>query len=398
MKVLNAILLAVLICLTGSLRLQAQQAKVNLDWNPQKNTENLIPFDANLISPDVRDDRTAVFSLKAPEAKSVELAGVALLTAMGVQKGNVPFKKGDDGIWTLAVGPLRPGMYQYHLVVDGMIIADPNNCYAVDTGMPPLSTLIIHGDGPNYYDAKNVPHGTVTRLFYHSGVTNGEREMFVYTPPGYDRNKTYPVLYLVAGSGDQTDDWTYDGRVNFMMDNLLAEGKVVPMVIAMPNNQVLHRRHPKHTELTFDLFEAELRKHIIPVVEASYNVRKDPRGRALSGLSMGGRHTMFVGFRSLDLFANFGILSAGDVESEKLIPKFLNDPDVNKKVAYLFVGQGTYEAKAGPMGDRVAALHNALDAHKITHEYYVGGDGAHEWTTWRHLVYYRFLPNLWRTK
>ena len=267
MKMLKAILPAVVICLTGSLSLEAQQAKVNLDYNPQKNTENLIPFSATLLSPDVRDDRTAIFRIKAPDAKQVELAGVAVLTAIGTQK-NVPFTKGGDGIWSLTVGPLRPGMYQYNFIVDGLKIADPNNCYAVDTGMPPLSTLIIHGDGPAYYDAKNVPHGLVTRHVYHSTVTNGEREMFVYTPPGYDRGKTYPVLYLVGGSGDQADDWVFDGRVNFMMDNLLAEGKAVPMVIAIPNNQVVHRTSPKHTDLTFDLFEAELRKHVIPLVEA----------------------------------------------------------------------------------------------------------------------------------
>jgi enterochelin esterase family protein len=182
-----------------------------------------------------------------------------------------------------------------------------------------------------------------------------------------------------------------------MLDNLLAEGKAVPMVIAIPNNQVIHRNHPKHADLTFDLFEQELRKHVIPVVEANYNVRKDPRGRALSGLSMGGRHTMFVGFRSLDLFANFGILSAGDVTAEKTIANFLNDPNVNKKVDYLFVGQGTEEAK-GAMGNRTTALKQALDNHKINHEYYVGGYAGHDWSTWRHLLYYRFLPNLWRKK
>jgi len=160
---------------------------------------------------------------------------------------------------------------------------------------------------------------------------------------------------------------------------------------------VIHRNHPKHVELTFDMFEAELRKHVIPLVEGAYSVRKDPRGRALSGLSMGGRHTMFIGFRSLDLFASFGLLSAGDVDAEKSVAKFLNDPDVNKKVAYLFVGQGTEEAK-GQMGARAVALHNALDAHNIRHEYYVGGYAGHDWSTWRHLLYYRFLPNLWRSK
>jgi enterochelin esterase-like enzyme len=373
-----------------------QQANINLDHNPQKNTENLIPFSANLNSPDVRDDGTVTFRLRAPDAKQVALSGVALMTALG-KTGSVPFTKGANGIWELTVGPLKPDMYVYNLVVDGIRMADPNNTVAGFTAMPPYSQLVVHGSGPAYYDARNVPHGTVTRHVYHSNVTEGERELYVYTPPGYTRSKRYPVLYLVGGSGDLPSNWIYDGRANFMEDNLLAEGKAVPMVIAIPNNQVIHRNHPQHAERTFKLFEAELRQHVIPLVEREYSVRKDPKGRAISGLSMGGRHTAFVGFNSLDLFANFGVLSAGDPDSEKVFAKFLNDPDANKKVDYLFVGQGTEEAK-GQMGVRCVALHQALLNHKITHEYYVGGYGGHDWATWRHLLYYRFLPNLWRKK
>jgi enterochelin esterase family protein len=190
-------------------------------------------------------------------------------------------------------------------------------------------------------------------------------------------------------------NWIYDGRVNLIMDNLVAENKAAPMLIVIPNNQVLHRNHPKHTELTFKLFEAELRQHVIPLVEREYAVRREPKGRALSGLSMGGRHTMFVGFNALDLFASFGVLSAGDVDSEKSLAKFLNDPEVNTKVDYLFVAQGTAEAQ-GRMGERCLALHNALERHDITHEYYVGGYGGHDWATWRHLLHERFLPGLWR--
>lgn len=372
----------------------SQQANINLDYNPQKNAENLIPFSASLNSPDVRDDGTVVFRLKAPAAKEVRLTG-PVLTAIGKSVKAVPFTKGDDGVWSLTVGPLRPDMYIYYLDVDGVRMADPNNTVAGFTAMPPYSQLVVHSNGPAYYDARNVPHGTVARHVYHSDVTGGERELYVYTPPGYDRAKQYPVLYLVGGSGDLPSNWVYDGRVNFMMDNLLAEGKAIPMVIAIPNNQVVHRNNPKHTELTFKLFEAELRKQVIPLVEREYSVRRDPKGRALSGLSMGGRHTAFVGFNSLDLFASFGVLSAGDVDSEKSFSKFLNDPDVNKKVDYLFVGQGTLENE-GALGARCAALHQALVNHNITHEYYVGGYGAHDWSTWRHLLYYRFLPNLWR--
>ncbi len=383
-------------CLLVPVLARPQQANVNLDFNPQKNTENLVPFSASLNSPDVRDDGTVTFRLRAPSAKEVRLTGVAVLTALGRSGRPVPFTKGDDGVWTLTVGPLQPDMYIYYFNVDGVQLADPNNTIAGFTAMPPYSQLVVHSNGPAYYDARNVPHGTVTRHVYHSDVTGGERELYVYTPPGYDRSKRYPTLYLVGGSGDLPSNWVYDGRVNFMMDNLLAEGKAIPMVIAIPNNQVVHRNNPRHTELTFKVFEDELRKHVIPLVEREYSVRREPKGRALSGLSMGGRHTMFVGFNSLDLFASFGVLSAGDTDSEHALSKFLNDPDVNKKIDYLFLGQGTKEAGAGGLGARCEVLHQALLNHKITHEYYVGGYGAHDWSTWRHLLYYRFLPNLWR--
>lgn len=373
----------------------AQQANVNLDFNPQKDTEGLTPFSAPLNSPEVHDDRTVTFRLKAPKAQEVKLAGVALLTGLGRGNEQVPFTKGEDGIWTLTVGPLRPDIYAYHLNIDGVQVADPNNTYAAFTAMPPYSQLVVHGEGPAYYDAKNVPHGNLTRHVYHSEVTKGEREMYVYTPPGYDPKQSYPVLYLVGGSGELPSNWIYDGRANFILDNLLAEGKAKPMLIAIPNNQVIHRNHPQHTELTFDIFEQELRNHVIPLVDQSYSTIKTPQGRAISGLSMGGRHSMFIGFRSLDLFANFGILSAGDGDAEKTLSAFLNDPDINKKVDYLFVGQGTEEAK-GFFGGRVKALIDALDNHQIDYEYFEGGYGGHDWSTWRYLLHERFLPNLWR--
>jgi enterochelin esterase family protein len=373
----------------------AQQSNVNLDWRPHLNTENLNPFSAPTNSPEVFNDHTVIFRLKAPEAKKVSLQGVHILAALGRGRQPVPFEKGADGIWTLKVGPLKPDMYVYQFNVDGMVITDPSNTIAAFTAMPPYSHVVVHGDGPSYYDAKDIPPGTVTRHIYHSNVTNGMRDLYVYTPPGYDPQKTYPTLYLLGGSGELPSNWMYDGRANLILDNLIAEGKAVPMVMVLPNNQVIHRNHPQHTELTFKLFEKELRDHIIPLVESNYNVRKDPKGRALSGLSMGGRHTIFCGFNSLDLFANFGVLSAGDNDSEKSLSAFLNDPKINDKITYLFIGQGDQEAQ-GPLGARVEGLRKALDNHKIKYEYYVGGGMGHDWSTWRHLLYYRFLPNLWR--
>jgi enterochelin esterase family protein len=371
-----------------------QQANVNLDYNPHKDTEGLIPFSAPLNSPDVKDDHTVTFRLKAPEAKEVSLTG-AVLTELDKGREGIPFKKGADGIWTLSIGPLTPDIYMYHFKVDGMQICDPSNSYAAFTAMPPYSEVVVHGEEPAYYDAKNVPHGSVTRHMYHSDVTNGERELYVYTPPGYSPDKEYPVLYLLGGSGELPSNWIYNGRANLILDNLLAEGKAVPMIIVIPNNQVIHRNHPKHVELTFDIFEKELRHHVIPMVDESYSTIKAPDGRAISGLSMGGRHAMFIGLRSLDLFGSFGILSAGDVTAEKTLAPFLNDPDANEKVDYLFVGQGVKEA-TGFFNNRVQGLVDALKNHHIEHDYYVGGHGGHDWGTWRHLLYYRFLPNLWR--
>lgn len=382
-----------MLLLAGTQWVCAQQAHVNLDWNPQKNTQNLLPFGANVISPEVRDDHTVTFRLKAPDAKQVMLTGGPILLALKA-KDPIPFQKADDGLWSLTVGPIKPDIYVYKFIIDGVQVVDPNNTLTGFNDQPGYSNLVVQGDGPAYYDAKPVPHGAVTRHIYHSDVLNGEREIYVYTPPGYSPKKKYPVLYLVGGSGELASGWALDGRANLIADNLIAEGKMVPMLIAMPNNQVVHRSDPNHTEKTFPLFDEELKKQIIPFVEKNYSTRADRKGRALAGLSMGGRHTQLVGLKSLDLFSSFGVLSAGDLETEKVSAALLNDPAANQKIDYLLVGQGTGEVET--IGKRAVALHEALQKHNIKHEYYVGGEGAHDWGTWRHLLYYRLLPNLWR--
>lgn len=374
----------------------AQQAQVNLDWNPQKNTQHLTPFGASVVSPEVRDDHTITFRVKAPDAHDVALGGGPILLALQAKKP-VPFVKGEGGVWTLTVGPVKPDVYVYKIVIDGVSAPDPNNTFTGFGAQPGYSSVIVHGDGPAYYDARNVPHGSITRHIYHSDVTGGERELFVYTPPRYDprsRRAPFPVLYLLGGSGELASGWMLDGRANLIADNLIAEGRMAPMVIVMPNNQVVHRSDPKHGELTFSLFEQELRKSIVPLVEAQYNVRRDRKGRALAGLSMGGRHTLFVGLENgLDLFSSFGVLSAGDLNVEKMMPKFLGDPKANDKVDYLLLAQGKAEETPG---SRTVVTREVFEKHKIRHEYYAGGDGAHDWGTWRHLLYYKLLPGLWR--
>jgi enterochelin esterase family protein len=373
---------------------RAQQAHVNLDWNPHKNVQNLNPYGASVISPEVRDDGTVTFRLRAPDARAVALTGGPILLAIGRGNTPIPFEKGADGTWTLTVGPLKPNLYIYRLLVDGVAVVDPNNTLTGFADQPGYSTVVVHGEGPAYYDAKTVPHGNVTRHVYHSTVLNGEREMYVYTPPRYDRTRKYPVLYLLGGSGELASTWNIDGRAGFIADNLIAARQALPMIIAMPNNQVVHRRDPKHTELTFRLFERELRQHIIPLVDTAYSTEATPLGRAIAGLSMGGRHAQLVGFKSLDLFRSFGILSAGDPDSETSTAEFLNDPAINQKVAYLFVGLGTHENQPT---NRTVVFHQILEKHRVAHDYYVGGDGGHDWGTWRAHLFY-MLPKLWRSK
>jgi len=384
--------------------LPAQQAHVNLDWAPHRNTERLTPYGANVISPEVDEQRRVTLRVRAPQAKEVLLAPSPLLLATG-EKKPLAFTAGASGVWTLTTKPLAANIYVYKLLIDGVSTADPGNTVAGFGNQPPFSEVVVHGAAPAFYDARPVPHGTIARHIYHSEITQGERELYVYTPPGYDAKRRYPVLYLMGGSGELASGWMLYGRVNWILDNLIAEGKAQPMLVAMPNNQVLHRSHPQHVELTFKAIEAELRRHVVPFVDKHYATRADRDHRALSGLSMGGRHTQIAGFRCLDLFSAFGVLSAGDVEAEKSNPEFFADPGVKKKIRYLLIGYGSFEEQPlnagtsgprGSIGERSRALHASLDKHGVPHELYSGGEGAHDWGTWRHLLHAKLLPSLWR--
>jgi enterochelin esterase family protein len=368
---------------------RAQQDHVNIDWAPQKNTENLVPLSANIISPEVHDDHTVIFRLRAPQATDVRLTGNVL--GRLTRERSLPLVKDADGVWSLTIGPLAPNIYLYHFLIDGVNTADPNNTYAGFANMPPFSMVWVHGDGPAFYDARPVPHGDLVTHFYHSPVTNGERYLLVYTPPGYDPTKAYPVLYRMGGSGDLPETWTMHGQVNFILDNLLAEGKITPMLVVIPNNQLVHRMNPRHTELSFPLTEREFIEAILPYVESRYKVIDSPHARAISGLSMGGRHAQYVGLRHLNKFGSIGLLSAALPLADT--PVLHTPKAVNDSLDYFFVGAGPFETFPRA---RHEVLHQQLDSLGVRHEYYVGGPGAHDLQTWRHLLYERFLPNLFK--
>ena len=372
-----------------SCALYAQQSHVNIQYDPQRNTENITPFSAQVISPEVFDDHTVTFRVKAPDAHDVRLTG-SMFVGQEARK-QVPFTKGDDGIWTLTIGPLKPEIYLYYIIIDGVQNVDPNNTFTGHAAMPAFSMLFVHGDEPAWYDPKpDVPHGSITTHYYKSSVTGQLRDMMVYTPANYNPKKKYPVLYLMGGSGDLTETWVMHGRANWILDNIIAEGKAKEMIVCFPNDQMVTRNHPQHTELAFPLIEKELIQCVIPFVESHYSCIKDRHARALSGLSMGGRMSQYVGLRNLDVFGSIGLLSAAIDVSETPV---LQEKDVNSKIDYLFVGGGTYETGFMARHER---LHEQLDKLGVKNDYYVGGGGAHDLVTWRHLLYDRFLPNLWR--
>ena len=372
-----------------SCALYAQQSHVNIQYDPQRNTENITPFSAQVISPEVFDDHTVTFRVKAPDAHDVRLTG-SMFVGQEARK-QVPFTKGDDGIWTLTIGPLKPEIYLYYIIIDGVQNVDPNNTFTGHAAMPAFSMLFVHGDEPTWYDPKpDVPHGSITTHYYKSSVTGQLRDMMVYTPANYNPKKKYPVLYLMGGSGDLTETWVMHGRANWILDNIIAEGKAKEMIVCFPNDQMVTRNHPQHTELAFPLIEKELIQCVIPFVESHYSCIKDRHARALSGLSMGGRMSQYVGLRNLDVFGSIGLLSAAIDVSETPV---LQEKDVNSKIDYLFVGGGTYETGFMARHER---LHEELDKLGVKHEFYSGGGGAHDLVTWRHLLYFKFLPHLWQ--
>ena len=273
--------------------------------------------------------------------------------------------------------------------LDGVNVVDPSNTITGNAAQPAFGLLWVHGDAPAFYDAKNVPHGDVTQHYYYSPVTNGVRSMLVYTPPGYDAARRYPTLYLMGGSGEIADSWVRLGLANFIMDNLLEEGKATPMIIVMPNNQIVHRSHPQHAELSFPMMEREFKEVILPYVEGRYSVTNNANARAIAGLSMGGRHAQYVGLRNLDLFGNIGIFSAAMPIDETPV---LREANFNSRINYLFLGAGTNETTPT---SRHQVLHDQLVELDVKHEYLVGSRGAHDFTAWRFLLHH-FLQKLWQ--
>ncbi len=371
--------------------------------------------------PRVDSQRRATFRVSAPDAQKV---------AVDVRGGAGIFDmtRGADGIWSVTTAPLAPGFHYYCLVINGVCVADPmSESFFGYARM--MSGIDVPEAGVDFYDAKPVPHGDVRSKWYYSRVTNAWRQANVYTPPGYDAGNTrYPVLYLQHGAGEDQRGWVVQGRMNFILDNLIASGAARPMIVVMDNGgtggggrgrgatpapggapaaaagapSAAPAAQPPGAPGAAPaagrgagrgpanpIFERIMITELIPLIDSTYRTRAARDSRAMAGLSMGAGQTYQITLNNLDTFAYIGAFSGG---GDAAHPAFADAGAFNKKVQLLFVSTGSEEA--GLM-TRLKDLRSAWDKAGVTHVYYEAPGTAHEWQTWRKSLY-GFVPLLFR--
>jgi enterochelin esterase-like enzyme len=355
---------------------------------------------AAVRSPEVLADGRITFRLLAPNATDVVL--------QGNWAGGRDLKMTRDtaGVWSVTTAALQPELWAYTFSVNGVRTLDPRNYNVVRDGVGFMNTLLVPGDASAVFQARAVPHGTMTTQWFQSADMKAARRMIVYTPPGYEGSTArYPVLYLLHGSGGDEAAWPDMGVANVIMDNLAAAGRIKPMIVVMPNaywNETASldvagpRTAPPpgvgsgNTE--FAPHERAIVNDIIPFVEKHYRALAGRENRAIAGLSMGAGIAMNVGLKRLDVFASVGIMSSGTFGRavngvvpganllEQVSPGFFADPAAtNKKLKVLFFSCGTED-------NRIEALTKVeadLRTRKIdfTFKRY---PGEHEWKVWRH--------------
>jgi enterochelin esterase-like enzyme len=358
---------------------------------------------APVVSPEVSNG-SITLRYRAPNAKEIVVAGE-------LDGKPHPMTRGSDGVWSVTIGPLPPDIYTYAFTVDGVTALDPQNANTkLGYGtFGAVSVVQVPGDGPQFYDSRPVPHGEVRIRPYESKSLGVSRTMWVYTPPGYEQGKDYPVLYLLHGAGDVESGWTLIGRANLILDNLIADKKATPMVVVMPLGHAIQSFWTGPSKVLPDPVSEEfarggldavitammagdgkgglspvtrdLVEDVMPEVERTFKVAKTPARRAIAGLSMGGGQTLNVAFSRPELFHYVAIMSgAVSARAEQIYPKFLGDAAaVNKAFKLLWVGVGKDDTLTGP-GDR--AFEAMLTSRGITHTNRVI-EGRHEWTVWR---------------
>lgn len=365
--------LSLLITLAITLNIRAQD-----ETGAVSAVTNVLNSEYPKILPDLR----VIFKIKAPEAKNVQ---VQIRKLYDLTKDN-------SGIWSVITDPQEPGLHYYSLLIDGVSVADPASESFYGSGKM-MSGIDIPEAGIDFYNVKDVPHGTVSQRRYFSDKSGSWRRLFVYTPPDYDKNSTkkYPVLYIQHGAGEDERAWINQGKLDIILDNLFAEGKSKPFIVVMANEYIINdigKGYNTETTNSFmDLFGSDLRTNIIPFIEKNYRVVSDREYRAIAGLSMGGGIALREGLLNQDLFATVGVFSTsgfrgkdGEIfDAEKQIPGILtNTEKFNKSLKLFYITSGEQD----PSFDyTVRTVKKFRDSGlKVEFNSY---PGAHEWQVWR---------------
>jgi enterochelin esterase-like enzyme len=354
----------------------------------------------NAEYPRVSADGRVTFRVVATTAQKVQVQpGPAGGVDSGLGKGPYDMARDPEGAWTVTTPPAVPGLHYYWLLVDGVAVNDPSSetyfGYHKQT-----SAVEVPEPGVDFYQARDVPHGEVRMRWYHSKVTGAWRRAMVYTPPDYDRNARarYPVLYLQHGGGEDETGWVKQGNANFILDNLIAAGRAVPMIVVMDNGYATRPGVPLSLQgdnQAGNAFEQVVINDLIPLIDASYRTRTNREHRAIAGLSRGSGQALQIGFAHLDRFSWLGAFSTGalrDVDPAKAYGGIFNDAAAfNRQVRLLWLGAGTAEAHY----TWVKPLHERLVQMGIRSEFYASPGTAHEWQTWRRDLN-EFAPKLFR--
>ena len=355
-------------------------------------------------SPEVNPDGSVTFRLYAPKAHNVVVIGDWI-------NGISPLTEGEGGVWEYTTAPLPSELYTYRFYVDGLIGLDPGNPFTLrDVGYT-FSYFYVDGDNASYYEVQDVPHGNVEQIWYRSGATGKDRRLSVYLPAAYDGKKKFPVLYLLHGSGGDENAWLELGKTARIMDNLIARGEAVPMIVVMPNGNIGVQAAPGETpdNLAFrpvmsneipssyknGTYEASFGE-IVSFIDGRYKTVRNRQSRAVAGLSMGGFHSLYISLNHPDLFSWTGLFSAG------LVPQFKSELDVysNREAklrAYQKKGCNLFWIAIGEedfLYDVNADFRAELDALGFPYEYHESSRG-HLWCNWRQYLLL-FAPRLFR--
>jgi enterochelin esterase family protein len=299
-----------------------------------------------LVSPEVRADRTIIFRYWAPKADDVQLAGEWMATT--------PLKKDDEGVWTITVGPLAPDRYSYTFVVDGVRTIDPlcRCSYVWGGGRGASSRFTVHSEPPAVWENQNRPAGTLHYERFYSRSQQRTRGAVIYTPPGYEPRsaRRYPVIVLLSGTpGDETDWTSGGGSVEIMLDNLIAEGRMVAAIVVMHASDVDPQAETRRGDDNLGQFEKILLDELIPLVRQRYHAKKEAASWAIVGESLGGEFAMAVGLRHPDVFRSIGSISGSLVpRAAEGIPGFdqrfgpaLARPGIAKDYQLIWIACGT---------------------------------------------------------